>query len=118
MKNTSFKISLNKFLIEYWNDDSLVDILGHKTLHANCGDQCYKYEVVSNCIVRSEEIHLYCDHEEADSRMLFHVAYLAENYPSSTTVNVVVLSLDTDCSVIGIGCFHKLIEKNQSFKPN
>ena len=80
MKSTSFKISLNKFLIEYWNDDPLVDIWWHKTLSATCGDQCYKYEVVSNCIVRSEEIHLYCDHEEADSRIFFLVAYLAENY--------------------------------------
>ena len=27
MKNTSFKISLNKFLVEYWNDNSLVDLI-------------------------------------------------------------------------------------------
>ena len=61
--------------------------------------------------MRSEEIRLYSNHEEADSRMLFHVAYLAENYPSSTTVNAVVRFLDTDCSVIAIGCFQKLLEK-------
>ena len=27
MKNTSFKISLNKFLVEYWNYNSLVDLI-------------------------------------------------------------------------------------------
>ena len=43
MKNTSFKISLNKFLVEYWNDNSLVDLIGEKILHVNFCDACYKY---------------------------------------------------------------------------
>ena len=43
MKNKSFKISLNKFLVEYWNDNSLVDLIGEKILYVKCGDTCYKY---------------------------------------------------------------------------
>ena len=43
MKNTSFKISLNKFLVEYWNDNSLVDLIEEKILHVNFCDACYKY---------------------------------------------------------------------------
>ena len=90
MKNISFKISLNKFLVEYWNDNPLVDIIGEKILYVNCGDKRYKYQVVSNCVVRSDEARLYSNHEEADSRMLFHVSCLAENYSSTTDFNVAV----------------------------
>ena len=36
MKNKSFKISLNKFLVEYWNDNSLVDLIEEIILYVNC----------------------------------------------------------------------------------
>ena len=36
MKNTSLKISLNKFLVENWIDNSLVDLIGEKILCADC----------------------------------------------------------------------------------
>ena len=116
MKNTSFKISLNKFLVEYWNDNSLVDLIGEKILYVNCGDTCYKCQVVSNCVVRSDEARLYSNHEEADSRMFFHVSCLAENYSSTSDVNVVVRSTDTDSLIIDVGCFQKLLEKHQKLK--
>ena len=103
-------------MIEHWSDNSFADVLRQKTLYANCGDKFYKYKVVSNCIVRTEEIQLYSDHEEADSRMFFHVASLAENYSSDNPVNVVVRSTDTDSLVIAIGCFQKWLQKNQNLK--
>ena len=62
MKNTSFKILLDKFLVEYWNCNSLVDLIGEKILYVNFGDTCYKYQVVSNCVVRSDEASLYSNH--------------------------------------------------------
>ena len=78
VKITSFKISLKKFLVEYWNDNSLVDLIGEKILYVT-GDTCYKYQFVSNCVFRSDEARLYSNHEEADSHMFFHVLCLAEN---------------------------------------
>ena len=116
MKNTSFKISLNKYLVEYWNDNLLVDLIGEKILYVNCCDTCYKYQVVSNCVVRSDEARLYSNHEEADSRMFFHVSCLAENYGSTSDVNVVVRSTDTDGLIIAVGGFQKLLEKHQKLK--
>ena len=116
MKNTSFKISLNKFLVEYWNGNSLVDLIGKKILYFNCGDTCYKYQAVSNCFVRSDEARLYSNHEEADSSMFCHVSCLAENYSSTSDVNVVVRSTDTDSLIIDVGCFQKLLEKHQKLK--
>ena len=40
-------------------------------MYGNYGDTCYKYQVISNCVVRSDEARLCSNHEEADSRMLF-----------------------------------------------
>ena len=116
MKNTSFKISLNKFIVEYWNGNSLVDLIGKKILYLNCGDTCYKYQAVSNCFVRSDEARLYRNHEEADSSMFCQVSCLAENYISTSDVNVVVQSTDTDSLIIDVGCFQNLLEKHQKLK--
>ena len=106
MKITSFKISLKKFLVEYWNDNSLVDLIGEKILYVT-GDTCYKYQFVSNCVFRCDETRLYSNHEEADSRMFFHVSCLAENYSSTCDVYVLVRSTDADS-------FQKLLEKHQN----
>ena len=116
MKNTSFEISLNKFLVEYWNDNSLVDLIGEKILYVNFCDACYKYQVVSNCVVRSDEARLYSNLEEADSRTFFHVSCLAENFSSTSDVNVVVRSTDTDSLIIAVGCFQNLLKKHQKLK--
>ena len=116
MTNTSFEISLNKFLVEYSNYNLLVDLTGEKILYANCGDTCYKFQVALNCPVCSNEARLYSNHEEADSCILFPVSCLAENYSSTSDVNVVVRSTDTDSLIIAVGCFQKLLEKHQKLQ--
>ena len=79
-------------------------------------DSCYKYQVFSNCVVLRDEARLYSNHEEADSRMIFHVSYLAENYSSTSDVNTVARSADTNSLINTIGCFQKLLEKNQKLR--
>ena len=49
------------------------------------------------------------NHEEADSRMLFHVSCLAENYSSTSDVYVAVQSTDADS-------FQRLLEKHQKLR--
>ena len=56
-------------------------------------------------MVKSEEVAYYVKHEEADTRMIYHVGQL----PSGT--NVVVRTVDTDVVVIALGCFHQLQDK-------
>ena len=85
-------------------------------LYVNFGDTCYKYQAVSNCVVRSDEARLYSNYEEAASRMFFHVSCLAENYSSTSDVNAVVRSTDTNSLIIDIGCFQKLLEKHQKLR--
>ena len=48
--------------------------------------------------------------------MFFHVSCLAENYGSTSDVNVVVRSTDTDGLIIAVGGFQKLLEKHQKLK--
>ena len=56
-------------------------------------------------MVKSEEVEQYAKHEEADTRMIYHVGQL----PSGT--NVVMRTVDTNVVVIGLGCFHQLQNK-------
>ena len=48
--------------------------------------------------------------------MFFHVSCLAENYSSTSDVNVVVRLADTDSLIIAVGCFQKLLEKHLKLK--
>jgi len=70
-----------------------------KTLYANSGDVCYSYRVVDGRVVKQVEATLGNNHEEADSRMFYHLA----NIP--TPNNVVVRTSDTDCLIIALGCY-------------
>ena len=53
-------------------------------------------------MVKSEEVAYYGKHEEADTRMIYHVGQL----PSGT--NVAVRTVNTNGVVIALGCFHQL----------
>ena len=59
---------------------------------------------------------MYSNLEEADSRTFFHVSCLAENFSSTSDVNVVVRSTDTDSLIIIVGYFQKLLKKYQKLK--
>ena len=131
LKSSSFKIALNQFLIRSWADDSLAEILSNKVIYANCGDVCYKYSVNGGEILRVQEPRLFSTHEEADSRMFHHVSFsarensnnLIERNPVVDDVDnevesfdVVVRSNDTDCLVIGLGCFKELNKVNPNLQ--
>ena len=42
-------------------------------MYANFDNTCYRYRVSDNSVIREEVVDMYCSHEEADSRMFFHV---------------------------------------------
>ena len=100
LKNPNFKIALNQYLVKAWNDNSLAEIFGEKVIYANCGDVCYKYSVDGDTVICQEEPRLFSTHEEADSRMFFHVAFSSRNRSIDDPHNIVVRTNDTDCLVI------------------
>ena len=57
------------------SDDSLSQLFLGKTLYENLGDTFYMYTVDGGVVSRREEPGLCSNHEEADSRMYYHVAF-------------------------------------------
>lgn len=103
MRSKNFKTSLIKFLASDWMDGSeYAAILGQKVLFLNVEDCCYKYEVINNVVIRTREETLFCTHEEADTRLIYHASQLSR--PS----NVIIRMNDTDVLVIALGNFSKL----------
>ena len=98
LRNSKFKESLIEFLMKSWDDDLLAEMLQQKVLYANSGNICYKFEVIGGKMVKSEVNYLYSTHEEADSRMFFHLTNV------SSPANAVVRTADTDCLIIALGC--------------
>jgi hypothetical protein len=98
LRNPKFKESLVLFLLESWKEDIFAPIFGNKVLFANYNDTCYKFYVVDKSVIREESHELYSTHEEADSRMFFHMSLV----PSPS--NIVVRTVDTDCLIIALGC--------------
>ena len=102
LKNWHFKDSMIKFLVDYWQSDEFETIIGNKLLFINYGNICYGFSVIQGKVVR-RIVHELCNyHEEADSRMVFHIIHLPR--PN----NVVVTTQDTDIMVILLGCMDEL----------
>ena len=65
-----------------------------------------------NCVPTSKCANLYSAHQEADSKMLFHVASI----PSP--VDMVVRSADTDILVIALECLSTIDPHKKSMDGN
>ena len=97
LKNFSFKESLIDFFVKSWKDDSLAPFFNGKVLYANSQYTCYKFEPQDNKVLCTEQVN-YCNHEEADSRMFYHLSLIV------TPSNVVMRTIDTDSLIIAMGC--------------
>ena len=72
--NDNFKNSLIEFLINAWRStNEYSTILGDKVLYANVGDMCYSIKVLNGVVSKRVKPLLFSSHEEADSRILFHM---------------------------------------------
>ena len=97
LKNSSFKESLIEFFIKSWKDNSLAPFFNGKVLITNSKDTCYKFEPQDDKVFCTEQEN-YCNHEEADSRMFYHVSLVA------APGKVIMRTNDTDALVIAMGC--------------
>ena len=105
LRSSTFKESLMYFLVDLWSNDQLTYLFKFKLLYVTCNDKCYQYYANNNQVVCLEVHALYSTHEEADSRMFFHLKSI--DPPS----NVIIRTADTDCLIIALAC--KLNYDNQ-----
>ena len=105
LRNDNFKSELVKFLTSFWANEVHSTILGDKTVIINCGNYCYSFCIEQGELLKREQPETFSTHEEADSRILFHVSSLQ---PST---NVVMRTVDTDVLVIALGSFSFLPEE-------
>lgn len=101
LKNFRFKEALVKFLANHWIDDSFATVLGNKKNYITVGEQCFSYCSAANCVVQTEETELACQHEEADTRIVFHISKLPINS------KILVNAADTDVLIILLGNMQK-----------
>ena len=106
MRQDDFKVAFVKFLVTYWTRQEFKDILGLKTVFVNCEDKCYSFKVDEGIVVRVLEEEYHCNHEEADTRMIFHLSKLPEK------ANVIIRTADTDVLAITLGSIHLLGDMN------
>ena len=64
-------------------------LLFERSLYVTCENDCYLFTANDNCVYTSKYANLYSTHQEADSKMLFHVASI----PSPA--NIVIKRFDT-----------------------
>ena len=98
LRSSVFKTSFIEFLSEEWKRDTYAEILGNKTVIMGLEKVCYCFRVGENgSIIRYRVEGLDCNHEEADTRLVLHLAYVAEHVQLP---DVVIRCNDTDVLVI------------------
>lgn len=99
LRNINFKNALVKFLIDNWCSNHLAVHFMGKTVYVNHVD-CYKYEVINGEVIRTNDTHLSCpSHEEADTKIIFHICNLNLDYIPQVTIRC----SDTDIIIILLG---------------
>lgn len=102
LRSNEFKENFVKFIINHWQDPSISDFFKNKTVYVNDKNTCYQFTSSNNTIIRAISDDYSCNHEEADTRIL----YVISKFQSPN--NIVVRCNDTDVLVILLGNFHKI----------
>lgn len=82
------------FLSEHWANDSLASIFQNKKVFLTVEERYFSYRVLENHVVRVEEVNYTCHHEEADTRIIYHIS------KANPTARVVIKASDTDVLII------------------
>lgn len=104
LKNIKFKEALITFISEYWYNNSIVPFLRNKKVYITNKSECFSFQTVNDAVMKTVEQDFICNHEEADTRIIYHLNKLEKNS------NVMVKASDTDILVILLGNIHKLID--------
>ena len=98
------KEALVEFLFDQWKSLA-TDELSRLELHVTHGNKCHliRYSATTVQVVCQEVFELFCNHKEADARMLLHASHAAQSHS-----NIVIKSVDTDVFLLCVFCALKI----------
>ena len=102
LHNVYFKDALVNFVTSTWSEEKYVTMLQRKELRVNCEYICFLYRIEKGKVTKTEDKRLWCNHEETDTKIIFHVGHLI------TPSNVVVRTADNDVLIIALANMKKL----------
>ena len=97
LKNIPFKEALVNFFIDHWDSEDMVPFIGNKNIYLSF-NKCYSYKVLDNKVIKTIEESLSCEeHEEADSRIIYHICQI------DFDAEIVIRCSDSDILIILLG---------------
>lgn len=100
LRNITFKQGFVEYLIFSWENQEMAHFCGNKVLYVNFIISSYKYQVKEGNVVKTMQLSLSSNHEEADTNMTFHVCIFQDLQPPYTGN---IRCSDTDVLVIILG---------------
>ena len=96
LKSATFKSAFLKFLAQEWAANADSNTLAGHHVYLAVDDVCHHYTVQQGIVLHEEVADLACAHEEADTRIVFHLSTLLPN----DNLTVAVRCSDTDVFVL------------------
>ena len=97
LNSPSFKTAFFRFLSVDWQNESHADVLRHHEVYLAVEDKCYRFTEMNGLVNREDVPQLKCQHEEADTRLIYHLINAHKEKPD---VSYSVRSSDTDVLVL------------------
>ncbi|KAL2091652.1 hypothetical protein ACEWY4_013915 [Coilia grayii] len=95
LKSPAFKTQFLKFLAQEWASHADPNTLAGHHVYLAVDNVCHHYTVQQGSVIHEEAADLACTHEEADTRIVFHLSRLTNEKPT-----VAVRCSDTDVFVL------------------
>ena len=97
LKSASFKTSLFKFLAIEWQNDLYAEILAGHQIFLGYEEECYSFTEMNGKVTREAVPSLRCSHEEADTRMVYHLYQILRDDASA---KIGIRCNDTDVFIL------------------
>ena len=96
LRSANFKTAFLKFLAQDWTENADKSTLAGHHIYLAVDEACHHYTVHQGSVFHEEVADLACSHEEADTRIVFHLSRLQLNNNPS----IVVRCSDTDIFIL------------------
>ena len=98
LSSSNFKTSLLDFFVREWQDNSYASILAGHDLFVGNKQEGWTFTTDGKIVTRERVAALDSNHEEADSRMVWHLSYIIRQHPEAP--NVSIRATDTDIFIL------------------